>query len=106
MNPDEPVSRKTLDEAVDAILTGMKGMFDDMSAKLTVKFDEMETHLDKTDRKVDKVAANLIDTNTKLEALTTEVKAIKRQVSTLQRNTPTRKEFDALKSRVYHSPIS
>jgi uncharacterized coiled-coil protein SlyX len=113
MNDNDPVSQKTLNEAADAILVGVKGMIDAMAAKMDAKFEAMEARLDNTDRKVDNVAAHLIDTNTKvdkmkpkLDAIITEVKAVKGQVSKLQRNTPTRDEFEAVKSKVYkHSSL-
>lgn len=107
-NLNEPVSQKLLGEAADAILMGVKGMLDEMSAKMNARFDALEARLDSKDRKVDTVAANLIDTNIKVDnmkpqfgAITTKVKAIKSQMSKLQRNTPTRDEFKALESKVY-----
>lgn len=113
MNENEPVSQKLLSEAVSAILVGMDGLFEKISAKMDARFDALEARFDDKDRKVDTVAANLIDTNIKvdkmkpkLETITTEVKAVKAKVSKLQRNTPTRDEFEAVKSKVYqHSPL-
>lgn len=112
-NLDEPVSQKLLGEATDAILAGMKAMLDEMSANMNTRFDAMEARLDTTDRKADNLVSNVAHMDTKvgkveinLKTLTTEVKAVKRQINKLQDNSPTRKEFEALKAKVYqHSPI-
>jgi len=109
MNSDEKlVSQKLLREATDAILTGVKGMLDEMSTKMNTRFEAMEASLDTTDRKVDNLASSVAHLETRvgkvetgLKTLTTEVKAVKRQVSKLQRNTPTREEFEALKAKAY-----
>lgn len=108
MDDDKPISQKTLNEATDAILFGVKEMIGEMSAKMNARFDALEARLDSKDRKVDTMAANLIDTNIKVDnmkpqfgAITAKVKTIESQMSKLQRNTPTRDEFKALELKVY-----
>jgi len=111
MNPDEqPVSKKLLDEAVNAILLGVGNMLKDMSTKLDARFDKLEAKIDHKDAGINKAVVQFAEIGaqitSKLEAMATDIKVVKRQASTVQRNTPTRKEFEELKSRVYgRSPL-
>ena len=88
-NPNEPITRKILDEAVDAILSGMQRMF----AGVDKKFAGVNERLDSVDSRLDTM-------NLEIRGLKNSVNGIKVELS----DTPSRREHEKLKSRVdkYH----
>lgn len=66
------VTEEKLDQAVDAILTGMDGLFKEFGKKINDRFENIDN----------------------------ELTQIKRQISNLKHDTPSRKEFDELKKKV------
>lgn len=81
-DPNEPVTRKMLDEVVEAILAGTEGLFNNLRR-------EMNSRFEKADRRFDKIEV--------------ELRHVKDQVSGLiadLSDTPSRREFEDLKSKV------
>jgi chromosome segregation ATPase len=77
------VAKQMLDQAVEAILKGVEGLFEDQNKRYDKRFDQVDQRLDK------------------LEAGQSD---LKRQLTDLKLDAPTRKEFNDLKERVdrYH----
>ena len=85
-NPNEPVTRGILDEAVEAILEGVNKMFQGLEVKMTSRFDQLETK-----------------TKSNYNELKDEINGLKADLS----DTPSRKEFNELKSKgEQHFPLS
>ena len=82
VDPNEPITRKILDEAVEAILDGINRMFTGMNKR----FDGIDARFDN------------------LEA---GQRILQRKIKDLKYNVPTRKEFNELKARVdkYHPQV-
>ena len=82
VDPKEPVSRGVLDEAVEAILNGMELMFS------------------KQDKRFDKLEANVREIKVELSGVKDSVNGLKAEFA----DTPSRREFQELKSKVdkYH----
>lgn len=81
-NPDAPVTMRMLNEAVDAILRGVERMFD------------------KQDKRIGRM-------DTRLARVETDVRDIRRRMIDHELDTPTRKEFNDLKTRVdKHHPLT
>lgn len=90
VDPNAPVVRKDLDEAVSTILEGIDNMFKDQNDSLNKKFSSIDQRFDNVDTKIDNVEKHLKD----------DIKGLKADLS----DTVFRKEFNQLKTRVnkYH----
>lgn len=87
--PKDYITRKVLDEAVEAILNGVGSMFSEFGKKIDTRFNKVETRLDRVETEVRYVKDN--------------VRGLKAEFS----NTPSRKEFNKLKNKVKsHHPAS
>jgi predicted nuclease with TOPRIM domain len=94
-DPNEPVTREILDEAVDTLLAGMdklyerfKGETDSLRSEMNSRFDNVENRL----RNIE----------VELSYVKDEVNGLKADFST----TPSRREFEELKVRVdKHYPL-
>ena len=85
VNPNEPVTREMLNDAVDAILNGVDKLVIGLRAEMKLGFKKLDVKIDYTKNE-------LID----------EIDGLKADLS----DTPTKKEFEGLKRRVYkHHPI-
>ena len=92
VNPNEPVTREMLNDAVDAILNGVDKLVIGLRAEMNGLRAEMKLGFKKLDVKIDYTKNELID----------EIDGLKADLS----DTPTKKEFEGLKRRVYkHHPI-
>ena len=84
-DPNEPITRSMLDEAIDAILEGVGSMFKNLQGRA-----------DGMDKRFDKIDGNI----TKLESgqghLAEKIKDLRADLS----DTPSRREFQQLKSKV------
>ncbi len=76
---DKFVTRKVLDEAVDAIITGVGNMFEEQNKALAGNFKSIDKRF------------------TRIEA---ELSFIKNDIKDLKNDTPTRDEFERLKKQV------
>lgn len=85
-DPNPPVVRKDLDEAVEAILKGMDGMFKNPDNPMNVRLDRLEAKVDNLETKVDN----------HYEWLKDDINGLKADSST----TVSKKEFNQLKTRV------
>lgn len=85
-NQNTPLVRKDLDEAVDAILTGMQKMFDKHNQEQEESFQSVENRFDLLNKKIDNVEVSLKD----------EINGLKADLST----TVSKGEFNQLKSKV------
>ena len=88
-DPNEPVTRGMLEDAVDVILDGMDKMVGELRNQINTRFDKTES---------------------RLNGLEVEVRGVKDEVRGLKAEfsvTPTRREFEELKARVdkYHPLI-
>ena len=90
VNPNAPIVRKDLDDAVSAILEGMDNMFKDPDNPMNKRLDGVEYRLSELETKVDNHYKWLKD----------DISGLKADLS----DTVSRKEFNQLKSRVnkYH----
>lgn len=85
-DPNSLVTFQMLEEAVDAILIGVGEMFKDQDKKYEKRFNKLETGVGEIRGDIRRLKENVLD---------------------LQVDTPTRKEFNLLKSRVdKYRPIS
>ena len=92
VNPNEPVTREMLNDAVDAILNGVDKLVIGLRAEMNGLRAEMKLGFKKLDVKIDYTKNELID----------EIDGLKADLS----DTPTKKEFEGLKRRVYkHHPL-
>ena len=91
-DPNEPITRSMIDEAIDAILEGVGSMFKNLQGRA----DGMDKRFDGMDRRFDKIDGNI----TKLESgqghLAEKIKDLRADLS----DTPSRREFQQLKSKV------
>ena len=78
-DPKTLVTKKMLDQAVDAILKGVERMFDKQNKRIDRRFKRVDQRFDR---------------------LETDVRDIRRRVIDLEVDIPTRKAFDDLKTRV------
>lgn len=83
---DEPVTKNLLDEAVDAILEGMNKMIGGSRTEMKAGFDAVDSRFDKLEAKVDSNHGEVKD----------EIDGLKAELS----DTPSRREFEELKSKV------
>lgn len=91
-NPNEPVTRGMLDEAVSAILAGMDNLYERFKGEVDSFKSEMNTRFESMDAKIDQSKNELKD----------DINGLKADLST----TPSRREFDDLKKRVdKHHPL-
>jgi archaellum component FlaC len=81
----EPITRETLDEAVDVILEAVTRLLVGLAGEMTKRFDKGEARLHKIE--------------TELSSVKDGMKASKSKLST----TPSRREFNELKTRVDRS---
>jgi hypothetical protein len=85
----EPVNREMLDEAVSAILQGMDKMFGKLNGEMVERFGKVEEEI---------------------RGMKVELSHVKDKISGLKADlsiTPSRKEFEQLKTRVdKHHPLS
>ena len=92
IDPNQPITRKILDEAVEAILNGVDRLVNGLRAEVKSGFAKVDERFVSLDAKIDQ---------TKYE-LTDEIDGLKADLS----DTPRRKEFEVLKRRVNkHYPI-
>ena len=91
-DPNEPVTRSMLDEAIDAILEGVGSVFKDLQGRM----DGMDRRFDNVDRRLDTLEVGQ-------SYLKDQIKGLKADLSA----TPSRRQFEKLKARVdkYH-PLS
>ncbi|MCZ6529042.1 MAG: hypothetical protein O6949_01750 [Chloroflexi bacterium] len=89
LDPNEPVTRSMLDEAIDAILEGVGSMFKDLRGRL----EGMDKRFDKVDRRLDTLEVGQ-------SYLKDQIDGLKADLS----DTPSRRQFEKLKARVdkYH----
>lgn len=89
LDPNEPVTRSMLDEAIDAILEGVGSMFKDLRGRL----EGMDKRCDKVDRRLDTLEVGQ-------SYLKDQINGLKADLS----DTPSRRQFEKLKARVdkYH----
>ena len=85
-DPNEPVNRGMLDEAVDALLQGMDKLYERFKGEVDSLRSEMNTRFDNLEAKVNQTKNELKD----------EINGLKADLST----TPSRREFEELKTRV------
>ena len=94
VDPNEPVNRKTLDEAVAAILEGMSNLVEGLRTDMNNKVDglgiEMTTRFDGLEAKLNQTRTEFKD----------EIDGLKADLST----TPSRREFEELKAKVEKRP--
>ena len=81
-DPNEPVTRRMLDQAVDAILKGMDNIVGDLKGEMNLRFKAVDDRLD-----------NL---KSGQRFLKDDIRGLKVELS----DTPSRREFEDLKSRV------
>ncbi len=86
---EEYITKETLNEAVDTILTGMNNMVEGLEGKMNTRFDGVENRL----RTVEVELSHVKD----------EINGLKADLS----DTPSRQEFERVKSRLdKHYPLS
>ena len=85
-DPNEPINRGTLDEAVSAILEGMDNLYERFKGEMNGLRSEMNTRFDNLEATVKQTRSELKD----------DIDGLKADLST----TPTRQEFEDLKTRV------
>ena len=91
-DPNEPVTRSMLDEAIDAILGGVGSMFKDLRGR----FDGMDKRFDKVDRRLDTLEVGQ-------PYLKDQITGLKADLS----DTPSRRQYEKLKTKVdKHHPLS
>jgi archaellum component FlaC len=81
-DPNEPVTVATLNEAVDAILEGMEKMVGGVRGEMNERFDKVDN---------------------RLQGVETEVRFVKDDINGLKADlstTPSRREFEELKTKV------
>jgi len=92
-NPNAPVVRKDLDEAVETILEGMDNLLNDPESEMQKKFKNVDNRFDLLETKINNVERHLKD----------EIGGLKADLS----NTVTKKEFNQLKTKVdKYIPVS
>ena len=91
---NEPVTRKMLSQAVDAILKGMDKLVGDLKSEMNLRFKSVDARFDKVEDRLD-------DLKSGQRWLKDDIGGLKAELS----DTPSRREFEDLKSRVnkYHS---
>ena len=86
---EEYVTKATLNDAVDTILTGMNNIVEGLEGKMNTRFDRVENRLKTVE--------------VELSYVKDEIKGLKADLS----DTPSRREFEKLKTRVdKHYPLS
>ena len=101
-NPKALVTLKMLNEAVDAILRGVEGMFD----KQDKRIDGMDKRIGGMDKRIGGIDKHIDGMDTRLAHVETDVRDIRRRMIDQEVDTPTRKEFSELKARVdKHHPL-
>lgn len=82
IDPNEPVTRKMLDQAVDAILKGMDKMVGGLRGEMNARFKAVDDRFDK------------VELGQKF--LKDDIRGLKGELS----GTPSKREFEKLKTRV------
>ena len=81
-NPNQPVMMKDLDEVVRAILAGTEGLINNLRR-------EMKSRFEKVDRRFNKIEVEISHIKDQLRGLKADLS-----------DTPTRREFQQLKSKI------
>ena len=88
-NDKEDVTKAMLGEAVDAILEGMNKMVGGLRTEMKSGFDAVDSRFDKVDERLERV-------ETEVFHVKDEINGLKAELS----DTPSRREFKELKTRV------
>lgn len=88
-DPNEPITRKMLSQAVDAILKGMDKMVGDLKGQMNLRFKAVDARFDKVEDRLGSLEMGQ-------RYLKDDIRGLKEELS----DTPSRREFEELKSRV------
>ena len=93
VDPNEPVNRGMLDEAVDTLLKGMDNLYERFKGELNTRLESLKGEMN---TRFDNVENRLRNVEVELSHVKDEVNGLKADLST----TPSRKEFEELKDKV------